>query len=812
MSSTRSRLVLALFLLVSTLAFAQTPGTGSAGPAPGVPPSWDSVAHSNTFGEVNKPTTASDEGKVEFRTESILIQVPVVVADKKGNHIHGLTKDDFRISENNKDQKISTFEELVATNTKIFAPLLQPNSYSNVAISGKEPRAVTVIAIDEVNTPYLDQAIGRHELVRYLANNLDTSQVLALMIITSNGVKVVQGPTGDPEQLAQILKKVSGEMPQNQGTSIDNQANAALGTVPVIPDIGPGVSAKGVNIRASLLEMQAFQDYTDTLAGQFQQARAIETTLNSFLGIAWSLSGVPGRKSLIWLTSGFPFVISAPDVVPGNLAPLYERMMKVLTDGQISVYPVDVRGITTRWGEGEARATTAAIPSGSPSISQMNNRSWLLSSTYQSLDEIAEMTGGKAFYNTNDLASSFKRAADDSSSYYLLGYYLDTKNNRSGWRTLKVGVQGKDVEIRARKGFFVTRATMQPATTRDYDLQAALSSPVEATGVPVTLKWTGISGEGNKKKAAFQVQIPANGVSIEAGDRLNFDIAVTAYQLHGNQDKPVLTFGQTVDTVLAAQQLPTVQANGVTVNKAMDIGPGQYAVRLVVRDSATGRIGSVTAPLTVGDGTIMCRHTGHMSNLKDCGVHSGWYTHVFIGWISAITPIENDEKLVQIIPEEVFSGKPALPLTVRTSQGACLPDLVVGDRWLFYFRQEEGKPILLDYDVNDSLPAANAKEEIEILHRLKAMRDEGIVRGHVLRGELFDGTAVPNARIVARRKSDRREFVTRTDGEGSYEFDPLPPGEYKLTVKRIGTFKPHSTDLELTGGACWDLTIANKGQ
>jgi VWFA-related protein len=597
MSSPRSRFVLASFLLLTTSVLAQRSGGGGSrggSPGPGLPTSWDSVAHSNTFGEVVKPTTASDEGKLKFKTETILIQVPVVVTDKKGNHLRGLTKDDFLISEDNKDQKISTFEEFVATSTRISAPVRQPNSYSNLAIAGKEPRAVTVIAIDEVNTPYLDQAIGRHELVKYLANNINTNQVLALMIITSGGVKVVQGLTGDPDQLLQVLKKVSGEMPQNQGTSVDNQANAALGSIPGIPDIGPTTS-----ITLNLEAAQAFQDYTDTLAGQFQQSRAIEITLNSFLGIAWSLSGVPGRKSILWLTSGFPFVISAPDVVPGNLAPLYERMMKALTDGQISVYPVDVRGITTRWGEGEARPTDAAFPGARSTTTQRNNRSWFIADTYQSLDEIADMTGGKAFYNTNDLAGSFKRSADDSSSYYLLGYYLDTKNNRAGWRNLKVGVRGKDVEVRARKGFFVTKATIQPETTRDYDLQAALSSPIEATGVPVTLKWTGISGEGDKKKASFLVQIAANGVSIEGGDRLNFDVAVTAYQLHGNQDKPVLTFGQTVDTALTPQQLPSVQTNGITVSKAMDIAPGQYAVRLVVRDSATGRIGSVTAPLTV---------------------------------------------------------------------------------------------------------------------------------------------------------------------------------------------------------------------
>ena len=160
----------------------------------------------------------------------------------------------------------------------------------------------------------------------------------------------------------------------------------------------------------------------------------------------------------------------------------------------------------------------------------MNNRMWLNSNAIQSLNEFADMTGGKAFYNTNDLAGSFKRAADDSSSYYLVGYYLDTKNNHAGWRQLKVGVDKQDVEVRARKGFFVTRATVDPDSTRDYDLRAALTSPIDGTGVPVTLKWTGVSGEGEKRKASYEIQIPANGVTMEGGDQshLNFDIAVAA--------------------------------------------------------------------------------------------------------------------------------------------------------------------------------------------------------------------------------------------------------------------------------------------
>ena len=576
MSNRCAPFLIAFVALVSALSFSQS--------------SWDAVEHSNEFPQVVKPITFEEEGRVTFRSQTILIEVPVVVTDKNGNHIHGLSQSDFRVLENGKEQKISTFEEKVSTNAKIPQSPAQPGEFSNLTVSEQQPRAITVIAIDTVNTPYLDQYVGRRELIKFLADNIDTSQILALMIITSHGVEVVQGLTGDSDQLLQVLKRVSGEMPQSQGTSIDNQANAALGSVPQVP----AVSARS-SIAASLSAVQAFEDRTDTLAAQFQQVRAIEITMNSFLGIAWSLSGVPGRKSIIWATSGFPFVISGPDVMPGNIGALYKRTVKALTDGQISVYPVDVRGLFVPTGMGEASVRSA------PSVRRVNNRMWLQSNTIASLDEFADMTGGKAFYNTNDLVGSFKRAAHDSSSYYRIGYYLDTKNNHAGWRQLKVGVDKKDAEVRARKGFFITKATIDPDSTRDYDLHTALTSPIEATGVPVTLKWTGISGEGDKKKAAFLVQIPPDGVTIEGGDqpRLSFDVAVTAYRINGKTDQPVLTLRQKVEMAVSPQQLAMVRAKGVSVSKDLALGPGEYAVRLVVRDSATGKIGSVTAPLTV---------------------------------------------------------------------------------------------------------------------------------------------------------------------------------------------------------------------
>jgi hypothetical protein len=208
----------------------------------------------------------------------------------------------------------------------------------------------------------------------------------------------------------------------------------------------------------------------------------------------------------------------------------------------------------------------------------------------------------------------------------------------------------------------------------------------------------------------------------------------------------------------------------------------------------------------VGDKTVMCMHSGMISNLNDCG-SPHWYSYVFVGSISAIKPVKDDEKQVQIVPHEVFSGKPDNPVTVLTSQGLCLPKLVVGDRWLFYLRKENGKPIILDYYGNDSLPVTEAQAQIDTLRRLKKIGEFGILRGRVARGEFTDGWWISNAHVVATRKADNVQFAAATDKTGHYEFQPMPPGRYNVAVRPIGDYQPRNSEIDLSPRACWDLTL-----
>jgi hypothetical protein len=121
---------------------------------------------------------AYDERKVVFHSSSILVQVPVVATDKSGHHIQKLSKDQFAVFEGGKEQKIAAFEEIAANDSKPLPPS-PPGIFRNAGIEFHQTQAVTVIVIDSVNTPFLDQLTARQALVKYLADNLKPGPLLA---------------------------------------------------------------------------------------------------------------------------------------------------------------------------------------------------------------------------------------------------------------------------------------------------------------------------------------------------------------------------------------------------------------------------------------------------------------------------------------------------------------------------------------------------------------------------------------------------------------------------------------------------------
>ena len=535
---------------------------------------------------------AEQEGKLVFKSQTVLVQVPVVVTDKSGAHIHGLTKDDFRLLENNKEQKITLAEEVNSTGKPLAPPSNPPGTFSNLAQNGEPARTVTIFVIDSINTPFLDQDRARRELIKFLSENADSGQIMGLVSIGGHGMRVLSGITNDPNLLIRALKKATGEIPAMQAANTDALAGASqinAGTYgPTITDVETSV--------------EQFIQNGDPIETGYVQARAIEATMNAFLDIANSVSGILGRKALIWATGGFPFYLDSPSSVPGgDLSLLYERTMHALSNAQVAVYPVDARGLVnySPMAEGSTGQGSAAdsVTHGVGRSIQITHRAWLQGSTLDTLRDFAQMTGGRAFYNRNDLHNLFKSAAEDSSSYYLLGYYLDTHNDKSGWRKLQVKVPQKSVEVHCRDGFFVTKGTIDPTLSRKLDIDTALLSPFDSTGVPVAVSWAGITGDGAMKRIAFAIHVPASGVMFDASQGNHFEIDFVARATE--KGKQAASVGQTANGAIPPDKMPEINQQGVRYSNSLELPAGKYEVRFVVRDNLTGRTGSVSAPLTV---------------------------------------------------------------------------------------------------------------------------------------------------------------------------------------------------------------------
>lgn len=515
-----------------------------------------------------------------FKSHSQLVLVPVVVKDHNGTHVSGLTKDDFAVKEDGTARRLAFCEEVKTTAARVqHQQKSDKTSFSN--FQGEQPaRRIVILTLDAINTPFAAQVNARKELIKYLSDAVDPDALVSLIMVRRGGVKVIHDFTTNPAVLISALKKVRG-------------VTADVETIEQITPEDDPVFQTEVN------DLTAFeQGEAENIADQ--QRMAILSTLDALQQIAHSYSGVPGRKALIWVTAGFPFSINGSDAMIGgattntssqdDLQMEYEHMWALLNDANIAVYPVDVRGL-------ENPTVMDA------SIGKMPPRAYVTRQMLQHQDSLdtfrsfADMTGGKAFYNTNDLAKGFREAAQDSASYYMLGYYLD-RSAKPGWHKLKVDVHHAGATTRARNGFFV-EDNADPQLRKN-DLAEALSSPLDFTGLPLTVRWNSRIRVGNspKTKLDFEVMLPANALEIDDsdGNHLSFDVMAVAKLPDGTGAGET---AQTITSHLKPETAEKIRKNGMNYRGSLELPKGSYTVRFVVRDNLSHHVGSVAAPIDV---------------------------------------------------------------------------------------------------------------------------------------------------------------------------------------------------------------------
>ena len=535
-----------------------------------------------------------DNSEIKFTARSELVLIPTLVTDKSGAHLSGLKKEDFTVLENGAEQKIVTFEEITSTARRFSRPH-NANEFSN-SLAGNSPTGrISLIVLDLLNTAFADQAFARKDLLKYLTDSVDRREPTALYTLTRSGVHVIHDFTTDPRVLVAALHKVKGDASQ----IVDSQEDIEALTGSSSPDGSAGVDPGAVQTEAQ--QLQTMMEDAELNFQSFQQRLAITYTLQGLQQIAQALGGFPGRKALIWAGGGFPFNVSdnTMQLAPAgrdslaDVLPMYEHTWQLLNDSQIALYPVDVKGLQV------VSAPSASVRN--PGKNYARNMSWRNLDTQSTLQTFASMTGGRAYFNSNDLVKGFRDAVNDSAEYYMLGYYLDRSKTKSGWRKLAVKVKRDHVEVRARSGFFVTYATIDPESSRNNDISSALQSPLDYTSLALVARWDKIEPgkEPGKKHVNYEMHLAPDASLINDGDNnhLMLDFVVLAKTPEGKAVDDATA--KKVDAHLTGDRLSAMRENGIGYKGALDLTPGEYTVRFVVRDDLSGRIGSVAAPLKV---------------------------------------------------------------------------------------------------------------------------------------------------------------------------------------------------------------------
>jgi VWFA-related protein len=530
------------------------------------------------------PDLNANSPQLHFRSRAILIQVPILVKQKSGEHLPGLTRSDFRIFEDGIEQRIASFEEVRIPDHLIPASAPTPGEYTN--IHADVPQVMTVIAVDMANTPHNDQIYARAQLVRYLAGRLSPNQRIALVSISTRGLGIIHDVDSDPQALIRALQRADAGIPATQ-------AAISPSTAPVLSMQNEFNPARSITAASLDQRVEEFMKAADAKDARNDSDRSIETTLRAFQSIAWSLSGIPGRKSLVWITDGMPLARYSTDgAMPGYLETLHHRAIQSLNDAQVALYSVDASGLG-----GSKRSSPSSDRVLPGSLNPLNTLDTVRTSTQTSMNMLADQTGGRAFYNTNNLEAAFRSVAEDSGSYYLLTYYLVSGHAKPGWRSLKVSLDRHGVNVRYRTGFYVPEGNDDLDANRRKDLEFALISPFNCTGVPMTIRWLPASTAAGSKAVNFAVHLSAESFTLDPdGNRFNLEFAAVAYK----EGKNAGHAGDSLQGHLKDATLAKFKVKGLNYEDSLsNLSPGEYRVRFVVRDNLSGRVGSVSAPLVV---------------------------------------------------------------------------------------------------------------------------------------------------------------------------------------------------------------------
>ncbi|MGA1983664.1 MAG: VWA domain-containing protein [Acidobacteriaceae bacterium] len=502
-----------------------------------------------------QPPAASSAPTIHVYSRETLVDV--TVTDSKGNPVHSLKQADFTITEDGAPQSIRSFQAFSTPTTTAphTLPKLPPNIYTNLQ-PGVGP--LNVFLVDDVNGG--DSAQARWAIASFIRKMAPGTRVA--LVALGFRFTVLQGPTTDPAPLLNVVNRLVEPLSVPPAPMYD----------PCAPPIIVG-----------------------------------NATLDQLKQLATYLSGINGRKNVIWIGSGNTELTS--NGCQSWRKPL-QQIYDLLANAQITLYPLDPRGVRR------------------------------LDGSQLAMEAVAEATGGIALYERNDLDTLMARAADSGASYYTLSYSPPSLAYDGRYHAIGVQVDKPGLHLVYRKGYtaedpqqtarslensfgYTTRdkqsapaadplsaamaLIIPPATQLLFDVRVEPSTTPPSPSDPPGAILGALNPKFSKApltRYSFLFAVPASQIAFNAGDAgtysgsLEFNLAA-----YDSEDHLVTSRSQTMKLPLTAAEYKQFIATPFQLLQEIDLPPGLITLRAGVLDGVSQKLGTLDIPMTVGHRT-----------------------------------------------------------------------------------------------------------------------------------------------------------------------------------------------------------------
>jgi VWFA-related protein len=446
------------------------------------------------------------------------------------------------------------------------------------------PVPPTVLLVDGLNTERASQMQVHRQMVHMLASIPEDVPVAVFLL--GRRLKMIQNFTTEPKLLKTAVQKTSSVESDN-ATQVEPQDD---------PDALSAFLEDEPNFSASsLMALQQFE--REVYAAQMDTR--VRETLEALRAIARHVAGYPGRKNLLWISSSFPIAIN-PDIDLGfSGIRNYQDQMAVaanaLADAKVAVYPVDPGGLQVQSMFQASTRMRGNPVTGRNSVGRTIQREDQSRFNRQaSMQSLADQTGGIICVNNNDLGDCVRRAVNDGSAFYEIAYYPDSSDWHGEFHKIAVKSNRSGLHLAYRQGYF---ARPEGGTEKkSAELQeAACQDLLTSTSVMIVAKSYPADKPGEAK---FLTAISPTTVTFVPHDdgshQLMLKIAVCSFDKSG---KPLQFVHQDFSARLTDKQYAEVQAkHGFLHTIVINPVSGTTMVRLLVKDLATGLMGSVNLP------------------------------------------------------------------------------------------------------------------------------------------------------------------------------------------------------------------------